>query len=139
MNEEIFRKKSIDKIKSPDNLHEYIRVSNPSVWLLLGGVILLLVGACIWGIFGRVDSTVNTAVYAEDGVAACYVAEEDIYSIKSGMPVKIDGYKASISEISDKDGQYYICLLELEQPVPDGFYNGKIVVGKNKPINFILN
>ena len=35
MNEEIFRKKSLDKVKSPENLDDYIRVSNPGVWLFI--------------------------------------------------------------------------------------------------------
>lgn len=139
MSEELFRKKCLNKIQSPDNLEEYIRVSDPCVWLFLAGVILLLAGACIWGIFGRVDSTVNTSVYAEDGISACYIDEEDIFSVKAGMTVKFDGYEANISEISGKDQQYYVCLLESEQNIPDGLYSGKVVVATNKPISFILN
>ena len=49
MSEEIFRKKSLDKVKSPENLDDYIQVSNPGVWLLLVSVIILLAGACVWG------------------------------------------------------------------------------------------
>ena len=49
MNDKIFRKKSIERMKSPDELNDYIRISEPGVWLLLAGLILLLAGACIWG------------------------------------------------------------------------------------------
>ena len=47
MSEEIFRKKNLDKIKSPENLNDYLRVSNPGVWMLLAAVIVLLIGAVI--------------------------------------------------------------------------------------------
>ena len=42
MDNELFRKKSLDKMKSPDNIDDFIRVSNPGVWLLIVSVILLL-------------------------------------------------------------------------------------------------
>ena len=32
----------MDRLKSPEELNDYIRVANPSVWLLLGAVILVL-------------------------------------------------------------------------------------------------
>ena len=77
-NEEIFRKKSLDKIKSPENIDDYIRVSNPAVWLILISVIVLLAGAGFWGVFGRIDSTVPVTVNVENGNAVCYVEKENI-------------------------------------------------------------
>lgn len=55
MNENIFNKKSIEKMKSPESLNDYIKVSNPGVWMLIAGILLLLIGACVWGIFGSID------------------------------------------------------------------------------------
>ena len=31
----IFTKKASDKLRSPDDLNEYVRVTNPSVWVVL--------------------------------------------------------------------------------------------------------
>lgn len=62
MNEGLFRKKSMEKISSPEQLDEYIKVSNPSVWMLLFCIIILLLGICVWGIFGRFDTTLATSV-----------------------------------------------------------------------------
>ena len=53
----LFRKKSIDRVSSPEQLNDYIRVTKPSVWLVLIAVILLLIGMLIWGIFGSVTVT----------------------------------------------------------------------------------
>ena len=41
---QIFRQKSLDQISSPEQLHDYLHVTNPTVWLALAAVILLLVG-----------------------------------------------------------------------------------------------
>ena len=61
MKQELFRKKTIDQLSSPEELTDYIRVSSPAMWMILGGIIALLLGACVWGIFGRLDTTLQTA------------------------------------------------------------------------------
>ena len=138
-NEELFRKKSLDKVKSPENLDDYIQVSNPGVWLLLVSVIILLAGACVWGIFGHIDSTAETRVQVENGTAVCYVADEDIASVQEGMTVKLGGFEAVIMEIGHKEDIGYVCVLKSTQTIPNGFYDGKIVTKSIKPLSFILN
>ena len=139
MNEELFRKKSLDKVKSPENLDDYIRVSNPGVWLLLVSVIILLVGACVWGVFGHIDSTVPASVRIENGQAVCTISEESISSVKVGQMVKFKDQETSIKSIGEKNGKEYVCVLDAESSLPDGFYEGKVVVERFKPISFILN
>ena len=61
----IFRKKSIDKVSSPEKLDDYIRVTTPSVWITLAAIVILLVGIIVWGFFGRLtihnsDGTTET-------------------------------------------------------------------------------
>ena len=139
MNEEIFRRKSLDKVKSPENLDDYIRVSNPGVWLLLISVIILLVGACVWGALGHIDTTVKASVLSGNGAAICYVADGDIASVQEGMTVTFGDYEAVITAIGQKTDIGYICALQSEQAVADGIYEGKIVVKSVKPISFVLN
>lgn len=57
----IFRQKSIDKVSSPEKLDDYIKVTTPSVWIALMAMILLLVGAIVWGFFGELT------IHNEDG------------------------------------------------------------------------
>ncbi len=57
----VFRKKSIERISSPEELNDYIRVTTPSVWLVMAALILLLVGMLAWSVFGTVK------VHAADG------------------------------------------------------------------------
>ena len=60
MDHSVFRQKSMERITSPEQMNDYIRVSNPSVWMLLAAVIVLLIGVCVWGAFGHLDTTVQT-------------------------------------------------------------------------------
>lgn len=58
---ELFREKSISRMNQPEDLEDYIRVTTPSVWIVLIAVILVLAAIVGWMIFGTVD------VHEEDG------------------------------------------------------------------------
>jgi len=45
----IFRKTSLERISSPERLNDYIKVSNPSVWIILAAIAVLLAAAVVWG------------------------------------------------------------------------------------------
>ncbi|MBQ8955858.1 MAG: hypothetical protein IJ075_02720 [Lachnospiraceae bacterium] len=55
---QIFREKSIERVTSPEQLDDYIKVTTPSVWLILIATVILLIGTLIWGVTGRIE--VNT-------------------------------------------------------------------------------
>ena len=44
----VFRKKTLDRIASPEQLTDYLRVTNPGIWVILVAVILLLAGVFAW-------------------------------------------------------------------------------------------
>lgn len=75
MNQQLFRKSSIDRVSSPEQLGDYIRVTNPGVWLVLGAVIVLLAGACVWGVFGRLETKITVPVQVTDGEARLVLEE----------------------------------------------------------------
>lgn len=157
MNNGIFRKKSIDRVKSPEQLNDYIRVSNPGVWLVLAAVIILLVGICTWGVFGRLDTKVSAVGTSDNGVLTCYVGNDDIEKITSKMKITVDGKDYDIINIdneakkaSDELSEYLLYLggfgeddwvyeITAETDLPDGDYEAEIVVESISPMSFILN
>ena len=64
----VYRKKSLERIQSPEQLNDYLRVTNPSVWVILAAVALILAGALIWGSFAYIDSFVTGTAEVKDGV-----------------------------------------------------------------------
>ncbi|MCR5474430.1 MAG: hypothetical protein K6F28_04425 [Lachnospiraceae bacterium] len=56
--QKLFRKETLDKLQSPEQLDDYIKVTTPSMWMILTAVIILLAGIFIWAVFGTV--TINT-------------------------------------------------------------------------------
>lgn len=157
MDKQLFRKASIDRVSSPEQLNDYIRVSNPGVWTILAAIIALLIGVCVWGIFGRLETKIDTAGICENGVFTCYVNEEKIVRIKSGLTVNVNGVSLSVSGISamptvmtgetDAYLMYLGGFLEGEwlyevtadTELPDGTYKAEIVTESVSPMSFILN
>ena len=157
MGNPVFRQKSLERIASPEQLNDYIKVSNPGIWMLLAAVIALLAGVCVWGIFGHMDTTLTAAAVAEDGAVICYVKEADAPSLYSGMQVHIGDTECTVQEIApgpvsaagslDAYGLYvgglqegeWVYPVSLSGSLPDGTYTARIVVESISPISFLLN
>ena len=157
MEKQIFRKSSIDRVSSPEQLNDYIRISNPGMWMILAAVIILLTGICVWGIFGRLETKVFSAGICENGVFTCYVTEEEAAKMKTGMTANVNGNDFVISEISEKpiavdeDMDSYLIYLGgfsegewryeimVDADIPDGTYKAEIVTESVSPMSFILN
>lgn len=139
MSEPIFREKSLQKVKSPDNLNEYIRVANPSIWLIMAAIIILLIGFCTWAVFGSVKTVVEADVHCENGTVTCYVAEKDIPKIHIGMPVQFGEYTGTVTEIIMRDGTIGACPLSVDMPIPEGIYGASITVESIHPAFFLFN
>ena len=52
---EVFRKKSLERVSSPEELKDYIRVTTPPVWLVLAATLVLLLGLLAWSALGTVE------------------------------------------------------------------------------------
>lgn len=57
----LYREKSIRRMDQAEDLEDYIRVTTPSVWIVLIAVVLILAAILGWMIFGTVD------VHNDDG------------------------------------------------------------------------
>ncbi len=91
----IFREKSLERIQSPDELNDYIHVSNPSVWMILGAIVLLLAGLLVWASVGTIEETSPGALVVRDGVATCYVAQGRSGEVAPGDAVRVEGSAGS--------------------------------------------
>lgn len=158
MDDKLFRKKSLTRVSSPEELNDYLRVSNPGMWMILGAIIILLLGFCIWGIFGRLETRIISACEVEDGVITCYVKEEEVEFIRSGMLVRIDGEEAAVDVVgykpimlTDELDEYglhfgnfkqgdWVCAVTLKDiELDEGMYKAVIIVDSVSPLSFITN
>ena len=153
----LFRKKSLERISSPEQLNEYLRVSTPSVWLLLTAIVILLAGVCTWGVFGHMDTTLPAVAVAQDGTVTAYVRPADAEKISVGAAVSLGGTEAAVLSVAAEpvrvDGSFteymrhvgglqegeWICAVMLDASCPDGVYAAQIVIDSVSPMSFVLN
>ncbi|MBR1735398.1 MAG: hypothetical protein IJ736_00070, partial [Firmicutes bacterium] len=57
MDNNIYRKKSIERISSPEQLDDFIKVTRPSVWLVVAALVILIAGAVVWAAFAAIEVT----------------------------------------------------------------------------------
>ena len=151
--------KKFKKVNSPDQLNQYIRLSNPGVWILLLAIVVLLVGVCIWGYFGKIDTKIKTVVISDNYTSYLYVKEEDMAKIKNGMQVELNNNEnifeiADIEEtpekVTDDMDEYarhlgnfqvgeWVYKCRLNKHVKEGTYSANIIIESIAPMTFITN
>ena len=101
MAKKIFRHSEADFGTSPDQLQDYIRVTNPFVWMVLVAVILLIAGGVVAAVFGKIEVTLNAFARVETGIAYIDVATPDAYKLQKGMTVRFtsENQEAKIENI----------------------------------------
>jgi HlyD family secretion protein len=56
--ESLFRKASLDRLSSPEQLDSLVKITNPAGWLVLLTLIILIMTAILWGVFGSIPTKV---------------------------------------------------------------------------------
>ena len=138
MDESLFRKKSMDRISSPEALSDYLRVTSPGVWLILAAVILLLVGVLIWSSVASIDSIATGTAQVEDGSMLIHFDDEQIArNVKTGMTVVVGENVSRISSIgTDAGGQMFASA---STTLADGSYTVKVIFRTTKVLQLLFN
>lgn len=162
MSNSIFRKNNIDRVDSPEQLNDYVRVTSPAIWLLITAIIALLAGACIWGTFGLIQRTIHLTSYVKDNAAYAFVPDSEIGQVDTGMTLVVGDTRCTITAVSESamQIQYYMNELfgkdagaenQIEDPskmvwritadtdLPNGMYASQIIVEQVHPISFLTN
>ena len=72
----IYRKASLDRLSSPEQLDKMIRIASPSLWLAVTGAILIIVSVLVWAIFGSLPENVSISGFymSDTGVKGAYAS-----------------------------------------------------------------
>lgn len=130
----LFRKKTMDRISSPEQLTDYLRVTNPGIWVLLAIVILLLGSLVAWASIGTLETTTEVRVVVEDHTAQ--VASPGGAELAGGMELRVSDQKVTLASVMADDYGRTIGIAEVA--LPDGIYDGTVVTERKRPIDFLL-
>jgi hypothetical protein len=158
----LFREKNIRKNASPDKLDDYIHVTNPSIWLLLGAVAVLVACLIVWGVAGSIPTVLTKPFTVSGGKLVSFFTPEEASLLKTGMSVDVGGAPGTVSEIGETPLSYAeaaeqlpadyaahrLGLSEWNVPVTitcaikagqGTFVDVRIVTESVRPIDFLIN
>lgn len=154
----IFRKKSLDRVSSPEQLNDYIKVATPGMWLILLAIVIFLVGMIVWGAVGTLETTVHGAVVFDGENSAIYVSEESAAKVSPGQTLRADGMEFTVGEKlgepieldpeSDsylihaggfEDGEWVYRIAIESAGEKNGTFGCEIVTDSVSPLSFVMN
>ena len=154
MGKNLFRQETLDHISSPEELHDYMKVTSPRLWMILAAVVALLVGFIVYAsvatLENKLDVKAEVYVYTDPETGERFVddfmviiPDEKKDLVQREMVVRFAGYEGKIEYIiQDKDATG--AHVSFEQPIDasnleDGTYDAEVVLEQVSPIKFIIN
>ena len=130
----VSRQKTRDRISSPDQLTDYLRVTNPGIWVLLASIVLFLAGVFVWFTIGTLESTAAVKVSVAGQQATVIPREATV--LTEGMPLRVESDEYTLDSVGtdEYDRSFGNAVVKL----PDGVYDGIVVTAQTHLISFLL-
>jgi len=79
---DLYRKASLDRLSSPEQVDKLITITSPNIWLVLVGSSFIISAALIWSVFGRIPQNVTATgiIVSGAGTRGIYADSEGIIS-----------------------------------------------------------
>ena len=138
MEKQLFRKESIERVSSPEQLSDYLRVTSPAVWVVLAAVILLLASLFVWSSVTAVESYAAGDAEVRGGVLTLTFDDaEKAANVEIGMNVSVGDLVTPVLTLGrDDDGRL---LAVAEVGLPDGSYEARVGYRSTKIIEMLFN
>ena len=136
--QEIYRKSSLERIQSPDQLDQYLKVTTPMVWVLLAAILVLLIAGFWWASQMEISSRIEATGTVENGTMTIALRDETARKVvATGMMVRVGDITGTISSMTtDTDGLQKAVLL---MSLPDGTYNVQISYKTSQLLSLLFN
>ena len=154
MDNQLFRKKSLERISSPEEMHDYLRVTSPRLWMILSAVVILLAGFIVYASTAVMENTMPIRLNLE-AVEEIYENETERHTIVSGrlpiaqndlvapgMKVRLGTEEGAITFIfvdEEDEVSFIVEMAHDDLNLPDGEYDAELVLESTTPISFLWN
>ena len=130
----IFRKEALDRIASPEQLTDYLRIPRAGAWIVLAVCLLLLIVLLAYASIGTLDTGIPVKVLVEDGTAQIVPLENG--RLEAGMPLRVNGREYRISKVTEDDFGRPVASAEL--PLENGSYDAVVITEHIRPLFFLF-
>lgn len=99
---QMFRESALKKMNSAEDLDAYLRLVNPSAWVLAGAVACLLVAAAIWACTASLPIRYSTTGVIKDGQIVSFLPGSDGTHATAASDVSVAGHASTIASIDEE-------------------------------------
>lgn len=156
MRNDLFRKKSLEKISSPERIDDYVKTVNIRLWIVVVSCFAVICSLSLWGIFGRIEISEKTVTVCKNGNAMCFLNEKNLPDISSETEFVIgekiykaesisetpskalkamDEYCAHVAEFGEEDWVFEVLL---NADLSDGIYETTVVTATVSPVSLLM-
>ena len=144
---EAARERKERRISSPEQLHDYIHVTNPSLWILLIMIIVMLGAMIILAATITIENTLDvqmevTGITDEEGSSLLTgtITDEQRSQVKIGMKVRAAGEEGTITEMIDDEQEVFVAAEpdRAGAKLKEGIYDAVVVLERTTPISFVF-
>lgn len=121
----LFRRQALEHATVPSELEGFVHAVRPRSWLLVVASIIAMAALLVWGVTGKVATTVVDSGVVRDGAVFCYLNERDFSLVSIGDRAVVDGQEARVAGMATTpdsrreaerlaDDDYTASMLKLE-------------------------
>ena len=134
----LFRRESVERIQSPEQLNDYLRITNPTIWVLLVAVILLLAGMLIWSSFACISSFAEGRATVENGTMTVrFYDEAQASRVEAGMDIQVGDVSSPVRSVGRAEDGTVFALADTS--LSDGSYDARVTYRRTQLIRLLFN
>ena len=122
MGNQLFRKESLERISSPEQLHDYMRVTSPRMWMLLSAIAALLIGFIVYASTTTMENTIDINVLVDHGDISADVSFSQPDIITMQMPVRFADRTGYVQDIIQTRKLSLELKFDSDTELKDGYY-----------------
>ncbi len=138
MEQGLFRKESVERVSSPEQLSDYLHVTSPAIWVVLAAVIVLLASLFIWSGVTAVESCATGRAEVRGGVLTMTFDDaERAENVAVGMDVKVGDMTTPVLSVGRDESGSPIAVAGAN--LPDGSYDARVGYKSTQIISMLFN
>ena len=126
------------RITSPDQLNDYLKVTNPKIWVLLAAIALLIIGLLLWSGFTTIESYATGTARAIGGeLSITFDDTNKANKIRPGMEMQVGDVHTEVLTVGTNETGNTVASAHAN--IPDGSYDVRVGYATTQVISMLLN
>ena len=126
------------RISSPEQLNDYLKVTNPKIWVLFSALVLLLAGFLLWGSFTTIESYATGTAQAVGGeLVVTFDDPAKASKVQPGMEMDVGDVHVEVLTVGTNENGDAVASAHAN--IPDGSYKVRVGYKATQVISMLLN